>query len=238
MKTLRIFAACISICTCSYAQTFRLRDNSDWWSISSEHSSGLVVTPISKQIDSRNFKILGLSLDTVDFDTVIAKLGKASIIDRGDASTGRSQICYVSNVGSEQVHLVFELSEGQVSTFYLFSGGADWNGRNRCVKSTKVTADLSTDAGLRLGLSRSQVEAILGKPDSVKGDRIAYLREFQRRATNEEFERSRREYPDSLSDKLAHEKFDQVAISMQIEANFKNLQMNYLVVSTDSLNDN
>lgn len=83
-----------------------------------------------------------------------------------------------------------------------------------------------------------QVEAILGKPASAKGDRVAYSREFHRRATQEEFERSRREYPESLSDELAHQKFDQVPVKMQIEATFKNLQMNYLVVSTDSLNDN
>jgi hypothetical protein len=238
MKTLRILAACISICTCSYAQSVRLKDSSDWWSISSEHYSGLIKTPLTKPFDPRNFRILGLSLDTVDFDAVVAKLGKASVVDRGDGSTGRSQICYASIAGSEQIHLVFESSEGETSTFYLFRGGADWIGSSRCAKSNKVTASLSTETGLGLGLSRLQVEAILGKPDSAKGDRIAYLREFQRRATKEEFERSRREYPESLSDELAHQKFDQVPVTMQIEANFKNLQMNYLVVSTNSLNDN
>jgi hypothetical protein len=237
MKTLRILVVSLAICTCLYGQTFRLKDSSDWWSISSEHYSGLIVTPLTKQFDTRNFKILGLSLDTVNFDAVVAKLGKASILDRGDASTGRSQICYASNEGSELIHLVFELSEG-TSTFYLFRGGADWNGSNRCAKSSKVTASLSNETGLKLGLSRLQVEAILGKPDSAKGDRIAYLREFQRRATKEEFERFRREYPESLSDELAHQEFDQVPVTMQIEANFKNLQMNYLVVSTNSLNDN
>jgi hypothetical protein len=238
MKTLCILAVCFSISTCLNAQTFRLRDSSDWWSISSEKYSGLIVTPLRKQFDTRNFKILGLSLDTVELDAVVAKLGKAAVVDRGDASTGRSQICYASNASSEQIHLVFEASEGQSSTFYLFSGGADWNGSNRCVKSSNVTARLSTDTGLRLGLSRMQVEAILGTPDSVKGDRIAYWRQFYRKATKEEFERSRREYPEYLSDELAHQKFDQVPVTMLIEVKFNNLQSNYIVVSTDSLKDN
>lgn len=238
MKTLCILAVWISLCTNLNAQTFRLNDGSDWWSIGSEKYSGLVATPLKKQFDTRTFKILGLSLDTIDFDAVVAKLGKASVVDRGDASTGRSQICYASNAGSEQIHLVFELSEGQTSTFYLFRGGPDWNGSNRCVKSSKVTARLSTDTGLRLGLSQMQVEAILGKPDSVNGDGIAYSREFDRKATKEEFERSRKEYPESLSDELAHQKFDQVTVPILIEAKFNNLQMNYLVVSTDSINNN
>src|SRR5712671_1756745 len=152
MKTLRILAVCISICTNLDAQTFRLEDNSDWWSINREQYSGLPVKPRRKQFDTRNFKILGLSLDTLNFDTVAAKLGRASVVERGDAATGRSQICYASTEASEQIHLVFEFSEGQISTLYLFRGGADWNGSNRCVKSSNATARLSTDAGLRLGL--------------------------------------------------------------------------------------
>jgi hypothetical protein len=72
----------------------------------------------------------------------------------------------------------------------------------------------------------------MGKPDFVAGDRVAYYREFQKKATKEEFERSRREYPEPLSDKLAQEKFDFVPVTIQIEARFKNLELNYLFVST------
>jgi hypothetical protein len=238
MKTFRLLTVWILISTNLNAQTFRLEDNSDWWSINREQDTGLPVKPLQKHFDTRNFKIFGLSLDTLDFDAVAAKFGKASVVERGDAATGRSQICYSSNEGSEQIHLVFEFGEGQSSTLYLFRRGADWNGSNHCVNSSDVTARLSTDTGLKLGLSRIRVEAILGKPDSVKGDRIAYWREFNRKTTKEEFERFRREYPETLSDQSAHEQFDQVPVTMQIEAKFKNLHLDYLVVSTDSLKDN
>jgi len=238
MKTLCLLLACIAMSTNTGGQSIRMKDSSDWWSMNGEHYPVLTVKPVEEHFATQNFKILGLSLDTVDFETIASKLGKAPVLERGDASTGRSQVCYTSYAGSDKIHLVFEFGEGQSSTFYLFRGGADWNGSNQCVKSGKVTADLSTETGLRLGLSRAQVEAILGKPDFVKGDRIAYCREFYRKATKEEFEKSRQEYPGSFSDEAAHQQFDRILVTMQLEARFTNLQMSYLHVSTDSLNDN
>jgi len=237
MKWLTMLFISISLCPSASGQTIEMQDHSDWWSLNNEKEPGLTVKLTEKKFDTDNFKILGLSLDTVEFDQVAAKLGKARKIHRGDASNSRDQACYVSVGDSEKVHLIFESGEGSSSTFYLLRGGADWNGSNLCVKSDAVTGDLTTGTGLRLGLSRTQVEDILGKPDSASGDRVAYSREFRRRATKEEFERSRREYPMQLSDKRAHEEFDFIPVTIQIEARFKNLEMNYLYVSTISLSD-
>src|SRR5580658_9806872 len=108
MKTLGILAVWISICTNLNARALRLEDSSDWRSINREQYAGLPLKPLRKHFDTRNFKILGLSLDTLDFDAVAAIFGIASVVGRGDASTGRSQICYASNEGSEQIRLAFE----------------------------------------------------------------------------------------------------------------------------------
>ena len=238
VRIIRLVVIFASICTIASGRSVRLNDGSDWWSINSEHYRALTLQPSEKQFDTKNFEIIGLSLNTLDFAAVETKLGKAPVVERGDASFGRQQICYVSKVGSENLHLIFEFGEGQESTFYLFRGGANWNGSNLCAKSSKVTAHLVTATGLRLGLSRTDVENILGKPDFVDGDRIVYLRQFNRKATPKEFERSRREYPERLSDERAHQKFGEVLLPMQLEARFKNDQLYYLCVSTDSLNDN
>lgn len=237
MKSLVFLILGISLSASSASQTLRLKDRSDWWSLNNEKEPGLNVELAEKHFDTNNFKILGLSLETLDFDKVAAKLGKASVVERGDASYSRSQVCYVSGAGPDRINLIFESGEGLSSTVYIFRGGPDWKGSNLCVKSNRVSSGLTTGTGLRLGLSRAQVEAILGKPDSVESNRVAYCREFQREATKEEFERSRREYPAPLSDKLAHEKFDFVPVTIQIEARFKNLELNYLFVSTTSQSD-
>jgi hypothetical protein len=236
MKWLALLVS-ISLCVATSGQTVHMQDHSDWWSKNSEKYSGLTVKPLEKDFDTNNFKILSLSLDTVGSDKIAATLGKARSVRRGDASFSRTQACYVSIGDSEKVHLIFEFGEGMESIFYLFRGGAEWKGSNLCVKSNRVSGDLTTGTGLKLGLSRAEVETILGKPDFVAGDRIAYCREFQRKATKEEFERSRREYPEHLSDKLAHQKFDFVPVTLEIEARFKNLEMNYLYVSTTSQSD-
>jgi hypothetical protein len=232
MKSFVFLILGISLSAASSSQTLRLEDRSDWWSLNNEKEPGLNVELLEKRFDTNNFKILGLSLEKLDFDKVAAKLGKAAVVQRGDASFSRSQACYVSGLGSDGIHLIFEGGEGGSSTVYIFRGGPDWKGSNLCARSNRVSAALTTGTGLRLGLSRPEVETILGKPDFVAGDRVAYCREFQKKATKEEFEKSRQEYPAHFSDKLAHEKFDFVPVTIQIEARFKNLELNYLFVST------
>jgi len=60
------------------------------------------------------------------FERAAAKLGISAIIERGDASTGRSQACYVSARDGAKVHLIFE--QGEVDfTYYMFVGGPAWD---------------------------------------------------------------------------------------------------------------
>jgi hypothetical protein len=147
------------------------------------------------------------------------------------ASSGREQLCYVSSKGTEKLYLIFEYGEVD-ATFYLFAGGRSWHGREFCASSEKISRTLSTPSGLRLGLTRKQVEAILGKPDMVADNRFVYFRENERKTTADEFERLRRDYPEQLSDKDAHEKFDSYTVQTYIEARFTGSGLNYLVVST------
>jgi hypothetical protein len=232
MRAAALLLASIALCAYVSGQTVRLNDGSDWWSMYNEKEPGLPVELKHKDFDIRNFKLLGISLTKLDFAQVATALGKARIVDRGDASYSRSQVCYISGQGSEPVYLIFEGGEGGSSSFYLFRGGPDWKGSNLCVKSESVSPNLTTETGLGLGLSRVQVEAILGKPDAVSGARIAYCREFQRKATKREFESSVKEYPGHLTDEEAHRQFDFIPVTIQIEARFNNLGLSYLYVST------
>ena len=214
-------------------QTLRLEDQSDWWSLCNEKELSLNIKLVDKRFDTSNFKILGWSLETLDFGKVATKLGKAPIVSRGYASYSRSQACYVSNSDSDKIYLIFESGEGLSSTFYIFRGGPNWKGSSLCVRSDQVSSDLATGTGLRLGLSRAEVEAILGRPDSAAGNRIAYCREFKRKATREEFERLRHEDP-NLTDERAHELYDFIEESIQIQANFTDQKLSYFFVSTSS----
>ncbi len=208
----------------------RLRDHSDWWSIHNENFRPTDVKVQSTQMAAGNFQIAGISLAREQFDQIESKLGRAQIVDRGDASSGRHQICYVSDENAGKVYLIFEAGE-ETLTFYLFRGGSDWNGIGYCAKSRQISTTLSTNSGLRLGISRSELEGILGKPDFIAGDRVVYSREFKQKTTNEEFEKLRHDYPEKLSERAAHEKFDFYSIEIYFEARFKSSQMTYLAVS-------
>jgi len=146
-----------------------LHDNSDWFSdlrptSHDEEEDAADATPTQeRQIPASNFRILGITLSP-DMSTQVAqKFGQYHEVQRGDASSGRSQACYVSASGEHKIHLIFE--QGEIdSSVYLFVDGPDWYGSDRCIPSDLVSTHLATASGLRLGMTPAQVIAILGKP--------------------------------------------------------------------------
>lgn len=212
------------------SQIVRMEDRSDWWSIRNEKFHEPDVSAQSEELDGGNFKIAGLVLEKDEIEQVEARLGKAKIVQRGEASSGREQVCYVSK-NPAKLHLIFEFGEVG-SAFYLFEGGAAWKGSEFCAASEEVSAMIHTPSGLTLGLTTQQLEAILGKPDFVTGDRLIYFRETEKKTSPEEFERMRREYPARLSDEAAHERFDSYTLDAYIEARFAGSRLNYLAVSS------
>jgi hypothetical protein len=231
----RFMKLCVSVslllalvlCVPAVSQSVRLADSSDWWSISSENFHAPDLKPQNKEMEASNFEVLGLRSGAEGFGHVTAKLGKAVIVERGDASTGRQQACYVSSRGRPDTHLIFEFGE-DTSIIYLFADGPDWKGSRYCVRSSKVSSSLGTASGLRLGLTPNAVEAILGHPDAVMGETVVYFRQFQKKTTPKEFDEFRREYPEALSDAQAHQKFDYYPIEQYIVVKFMNARLTYL----------
>jgi hypothetical protein len=202
-------------------------DNSDWWSSYAENPETSNVRAQHRMPAASNFRILGITLGDShnrDFPDVIARLGNAAIISRGDGSRGRSQICYSSTEKSEQVHLIFE--EGELeNSFYLFAQGSDWSGSDRCVSSKLILTSLTTASGLHLGQTRQQLEAILGKPSVAYEKKSVYSFEVERTVTPAEFKKL---YPNSSStpnEALVY------SAKARIEARFENSKVTYLAVS-------
>lgn len=139
-------------------------DNSDWWSQFRAGDANGGVAVQKREPQASNLRILGIDLADDDLlSKASAKLGKAQPVQRGDASTGRSQTCYSSAKDDPKIHLVFE--RGEVSdAFYLFVDGPDWRGSDLCVKSNLVTENLSV-ASLAL---RTNTGRIYGRPRGTK----------------------------------------------------------------------
>jgi len=151
-----------------------LDDDSDWWSVTFPLPwAPMSADPVEKEVAPGTSQIAGVSLHD-EFDDIAAKLGKTPMMDR----PFRNQICYSSADGAQKVYLVFEVSEIDQS-FYLFTGGPKWSGSNLCRGIRQVSTDLTTDSGLRLGLSEGQVKGILGEPDSATRDTFIYSRKVR-----------------------------------------------------------
>jgi hypothetical protein len=234
MKRLVVVSCALALLSAlAYGQ--RLNDSSDWWSINREDPRTPNVKPSNHELQSSNFSLAGITLGQGGVQAIAAKLGRAPEIERGDASTGRSQLCYASAANSA-VHVVFEFGEDE-SAFYLFSSGARWKGSKSCVQSKRVSTRLSTASGLRLGLTRSEVEAVLGHPDATTADEFVYSRAFDKKSTPNEFETFRKEYPMLLSDVEAHRKFDSYPVEQYVLARFSDSKLVYLAVSVSGSGD-
>ena len=205
-------------------------DNSDWWSLVRDDSRLEKLNPQAEEIAASNFEIAGVTLDYDHvLDKVLAKLGKTASVSRGDASTARDQLCYASSQGADATYLIFERGEVGLS-FYLFAGGRMWNGRRRCAVSPLIRHDLATPSGLRLGLNRSQVEAILGKPTSVDENSITYWHQTKEKTSARDLERARKA-DTHISDKEFHEDYDYFVRSVWIVVKFKEGKTTYIGAS-------
>jgi hypothetical protein len=180
-----------------------LDNNSDWWS---EIPKGLGGEPpgelLIRRPEPQNFQILEISVWGYSLNwpqKIVRTLGRAAVIERGDASVGRSQVCYKSVGGSGNTKLIFETGECSES-FYLFEDGAPFVGSDRCVASMQVSERLKTPSGLGLGLTPTEVIKLLGQPSTTRPDNFVYIYRVNMRLTKEQIESERREAPDLAPD--------------------------------------
>lgn len=207
----------------------QMSDDSDWWSKLRMGGSGQTIHVEEREAAASNFQILDVDLADSPFTKAAAKLGKASIVKRGDGAAGRSQVCYVSSQGPEKIHLVFE--NGEITdSFYLFAGGPDWKGSDLCVKSSFVSKNLSVASGLRLGQTPAEVRDILGNPSAVIKNKLIYSYGIEKKSSTEDLDNQRRQHPE-LSEEDVRRNFESYYLSVYIEAKFSQSSLVYLAVS-------
>lgn len=217
--------------TLSFAQSdtnFRIYDDSDWWSIIRENSSDEVLKPQHQDVDESNFQVLGVLVGRDNLEAIQRRLGTAYVINRGDASTGRSQVCYAGLDG--QTYLTFEIGEVQYGA-YMFNRGPTWSGSDQCTESKLVTSGLKTVSGLHLGQTQVEVQGVLGKPTTSRrnGD-LVYSRQLRKRTSPADLKKAREQYP-NMNEKEFHETYDYYEASFFIVAKFSGSRLVYLGLS-------
>lgn len=209
--------------------TVRLQDDSDWWSTNrSADSSGDIKTE-QREFAESNFQILNINLGNTMFSRATVKLGRATAIERGDASTGRRQVCYMSPDNQDKVHLIFEQGEVEYA-LYLFSDGPDWAGADRCVAAKAISRNLATASGIHLGQTPAQVITILGKPTQRRKDELVYSFLIRKKTRPEDLKAAKQRDP-QMSDKEFEETYAYYNLGAGLVAKFKNSKLTYLAVS-------
>ena len=212
----------------SSAQSLRLEDDSDWWSISKGSDSIEGATEQNRQISDKNFRILGIALDEDLLERAARKLGNASVVRRGDGGESRAQACYASNVGKPKTYLVFETGEVNFA-YHLFQGPA-WKGSENCLATELVDGKTSTATGLRLGQSMRQVVAILGKPSKRRERELVYVLGTRNKNSAEALQKARKAYP-RMTEKEINSNFSFYDLSVCIILKFKDSRLSYLAMS-------
>jgi hypothetical protein len=209
--------------------SIRLDDNSDWWSTLRDAGSDTELESEQREFANSNFQIMGVGLGDKMFGNAVEKLGRAKAIKRGDAASGRTQVCYASSSRDEKTRLVFE--EGEVRfAFYLFLDGPTWHGSEYCVTSNRISSNPSTGSGLRLGQTRDEVIAILGKPTRQTEDEIVYAFSVRKTTSSKDLAETRRQHPE-MTEKELEGNYGFYYLRADIRAKFTGTKLTYLAVS-------
>ncbi|MGD0095023.1 MAG: hypothetical protein ABSB60_00915 [Terracidiphilus sp.] len=213
----------------------QLDDDSDWWSItrSGDAGPGGKLQAKAENIQDReippgNFTIVGIDIRNGALAEGQRELGDATVIDRATSGAARGQRCYVSESG-EKVYLIVEEGEFN-SAFYLFSETPPWKGKEYCARSNKISKNLATDSGLRLGQSVEEVTTILGAPSENRGTELMYLLKVNRPTPPAELFKLRTQTA-ALSDQEFQDKFGLTATTAVIRAKFSHSKLDYLAIS-------
>jgi len=140
--------------------------------------------------------LLDIELDKNSFEDVIAVLGKSSIYQYEDANA----ICYRSSSADPTV-VQFEAGSAGAwkypTVFTVSAGPIKGVPPRTCSRSRRVSRDVATASGLRLGLTEKEIEDILGKPTERHSSSLVYTSLGHRKMTDEERRNFQQTFPQS-----------------------------------------
>jgi hypothetical protein len=210
------------------AAHYNLQDASDWWSVLNEYHSRTVLK-LRLPTPSADLKILGVGIGENQFHELAERFGEAPVITRGDADTGRKQVCYMSPDENERVYVAFE--EGPMShAFYLFKSRRPWAGAEYCMATKEISPGVEAASGVHLGQSQREVLEILGQPSLIDEDRLVFNRGTQEHTPEDQLQQFRKQMP-GLNEQQVRELFGSFNRTVFMEARFLDRKLSYLAVA-------
>jgi len=140
------------------------------------------------EITDADATILGFTIGHASLKDIQAKLGNAKIerVSRGEESD--TAMCYVSPVDGTVVIFYSGAMGGwkDITWFAIWSREAAYPTPSHCAPSTLISQKLATASGLRLGLSKNELEGMAGRPTKVGPASARYEYLCHRKMTGKE----------------------------------------------------
>ena len=136
-----------------------------------------------KTPDESNFRILGLFIGDCAPQDVYSKLGPG-IAFKDTAEADETQVCYVSD--KDETLILFSFENFQCSRFRLLSQKKRFYKWHFCEKTPLISKHLTTASGIKLGMSKSELKAILGAPHRESDENMSYAYEWKQKMNKTE----------------------------------------------------
>jgi hypothetical protein len=133
-----------------------------------------------------------LTVDESWHQDVTATLGKAKRLDVGGYK--ERMLCYTSARPGDDTVALFTLPRcpdecKRVAEIQVRAQKRDVRVLDKCASTPGVHAGIATQSGLKLGLTRAQVQTILGPPQATRGDKWLYAASVSVKLSDEEIAR-------------------------------------------------
>jgi hypothetical protein len=143
------------------------------------------------EITGSDATILGLAIGRASLKDVQAKLGNANVTRVSRDEESDISVCYVSPIDGTVLVFYSGAMGGwkDITWFALWSREATFPHASQCTPSKLVSQGLRTPSGVRLGLTKADLERILGKPKERGTKSLKYSYLCRKKMTEEEITR-------------------------------------------------
>lgn len=150
-----------------------------------------------------HLEFLGFTLGKTTLADVQAKYGKSIAKKCSREEEAGKEMCYIS-AGKDQTRVVFEagFSGGwkELDGYKVIAGNLVRPCYRQCPKASQMTSDVQTEGGLKLGLTREQLVALLGPPKQTRGNKLSFEWQSRQAMTKEQREAESKTFKSPVTD--------------------------------------
>ena len=135
---------------------------------------------MAKEIDAASYTILGLVIGQSAWHDVQSKFG-FTLAFGDDNDPEAQQMCFVSD--RDETLFLLKFKHNQLIQFQLQLNKNQFYKWHFCTKSPLVSKYTATASGIKLGMSKNDIKAILGPPAAESNNRLKYTSKIQLKKT-------------------------------------------------------